>query len=125
MTRGRKSSRNSSGSTGRGNGSTANTLLRQGREALSGAYDQARSTGRSIRRMGSDIDLGASRRSVAHMIEDNPLVLGAVGLGIGMVIGAMMPSVDMRSVRGMGRSMGLDMSSSNRGGSRRGRGKRS
>jgi hypothetical protein len=43
------------------------------------------------------------RKSITSIIEENPLVMGAVGIGIGMVLGAMMPSVEKRAMGMVGR----------------------
>jgi hypothetical protein len=98
------SSRKAARTNGRASSASTTKLLNQGRQAFTGAYDQAVSAGRSLRSsIGSSSwpSVVDRRKSITSMIEENPLVMGAVGLGIGMVLGAMMPSVDMRSM-GMG-----------------------
>ncbi|HTN96371.1 MAG TPA: hypothetical protein VL101_05295 [Nordella sp.] len=70
----------------------AGTALRRGRETLSRAYDWAHEAGGA--RLGT---LRMPRRSdIGHLSETNPLLLGAVGLGLGVAIGTLFP-------RGMGR----------------------
>jgi hypothetical protein len=99
-------SRKAARTNGRASSTSTTKLLNQGKQAFTGAYDQAVSAGRSLRssigssRWPSVVD---RRKSITSMIEENPLVMGAVGLGIGMVLGAMMPSVDMRSMAMGGR----------------------
>lgn len=71
----------------------AGTALRRGRETLSRAYDWAHEAG-SHAHLGS---LRLPRRAdIGHLTEANPLLLGAVGLGLGVAIGTLFP-------RGMGR----------------------
>lgn len=70
----------------------AGTALRRGRATLSRAYDWAHDAGEA--RLGT---LRMPRRSdISHLSEANPLLLGAVGLGLGVAIGTLFP-------RGMGR----------------------
>lgn len=69
----------------------AGPALRRGRETLSRAYDWAHEAGNA--RLGT---LRLPRRSdIGHLTEANPLLLGAVGLGLGVAIGTLFP-------RGMG-----------------------
>ncbi len=67
-------------------------FLNQGRSALSSAYDQVASAGRSLPKISRYVTDGRKRQSITRMIEERPYVLGAVGLGIGMVLAALMPS---------------------------------
>lgn len=70
----------------------AGTALRRGRDTLSRAYDWAHEAGEA--RLGA---LRMPRRSdISHLSEANPLLLGAVGLGLGVAIATLFP-------RGMGR----------------------
>lgn len=70
----------------------AGMALRRGRETLSRAYDWAHDAGSA--HLGS---LRLPRRTdIGHLTEANPLLLGAVGLGLGVAIGTLFP-------RGMGR----------------------
>ncbi len=73
----------------------AGSALRRGREAIGRAYDWAHEAAEGTRlghlRMPHRSDIG-------HLNEANPLLLGAVGLGLGVAIGTLFP-------RGMGRRM--------------------
>lgn len=65
----------------------AGTALRRGRATLSRAYDWAHEAGEA--RLGT---LRMPRRSdIGHLSEANPLLLGAVGLGLGVAIGTLFP----------------------------------
>lgn len=81
-------------SSNRSQGMTAQ-LYRQGRDMVSGAYETAAKAGRSMPR---SIGLRARGKSAYSMLEERPLVMGAVGIGVGMVLGALLPS--MTSHRG-------------------------
>jgi hypothetical protein len=78
----------------------ANTLMSGGRSALNQAYslaEQAGSAGsRAMRNM-------PDTRSLQTMMDERPLLLGAVGLGIGVLIGAMLPSMHGSSGHQRGR----------------------
>lgn len=66
----------------------AGMALRRGRETLSRAYDWAHEAAES-RHLPH---LRMPRRSdIAHLSEANPLLLGAVGLGLGVAIGTLFP----------------------------------
>jgi hypothetical protein len=72
----------------------AGSALRRGRDTINRAYDWAHETAESTH-LGS---MRMPRRSdIAHLTEANPLLLGAVGLGLGVAIGTLFP-------RGMNRS---------------------
>ena len=75
----------------RGNGRAAG-LLAKGRSALSGAYDWAGEAGASMPL--------PSQRSVQSVIDERPLLVGAVGLGIGVILGAFLPSLQARGGSG-------------------------
>lgn len=65
----------------------AGMALRAGRETLTRAYDWAQE--HSNPRFGA---LRMPRRAdISHLREANPLLLGAVGLGLGVAIGSMFP----------------------------------
>lgn len=94
--------------------STSAQLYRQGRDAVTGAYDKAVKVGRAVPQLaGSTRSRG---QSVYSMMEDRPLMLGAVGLGVGMVIAALLPSMTGRSGNRSG-----SRNSGGRSGSRRSR----
>jgi len=71
----------------------AGLALRRGRDTINRAYDWAHEAAGSS-------NLGAlrmpGRRDIAHLAEANPLLLGAVGLGLGVAIATLFP-------RGVGR----------------------
>ncbi|WP_119268697.1 hypothetical protein [Taklimakanibacter deserti] len=74
--------------------SNAGMALRRGRETISRAYGWAHDTAEGAH-LGH---LRMPRRSdIAHLTEANPLLLGAVGLGLGVAIGTLFP-------RGMNRT---------------------
>jgi hypothetical protein len=76
-------------------------LYRQGRDAVSGVYDTASTLGTRARRampkLRGGVDLRSRRESVYSTMEEHPLVIGAVGLGVGMVLAAMLPSMNRRN----------------------------
>jgi hypothetical protein len=78
-------------------------LYRQGRDAVSGVYDTASTIGTRARRampkLRGGVDLRARGESVYSTMEEHPLVIGAVGLGVGMVLAAMLPSMNKRNNR--------------------------
>jgi hypothetical protein len=105
--------RGASGETRRSQGessgtysATASRLMSQGKQALGDAYGWAsEGAGRAFPRAS---DFVPDRRALRNMLEERPLVLGAIGLGLGAMIGMMLPSRFMggnRSGRG-GRSTG-------------------
>lgn len=66
----------------------AGSALRRGRDTINRAYDWAHETAESTH-LGS---MRMPRRSdIAHLTEANPLLLGAVGLGLGVAIGTLFP----------------------------------
>ena len=81
-------------------GSSASRYSARGRDALSGAYSWADSAAREL--PGTLPDM-ASIRSMAN---ERPLMLGAIGLGIGLLIGVMWPANSMMSWQSSGRQRG-------------------
>ena len=80
--------------------SSSDQALRQGRRAIEKAYDWAGEATNMVPRFR---DLRLPRRGDFGAIrEANPLLLGAVGLGIGIVLASLMPS--RFSARAIGRS---------------------
>ena len=77
-------------------GLTAN-LYKQGKDAVSSVYDSAAKAGvrasKAMPDIGRNLDLRSRSRSVYTMMEERPLVVGAVGLGVGMMLAALLPSV--------------------------------
>jgi hypothetical protein len=65
-------------------------FVRQGKRAINRAYDWA---GEAASAMPRFRDLRLPRRSdFGTITEANPLLLGALGLGIGIVLGSLMPN---------------------------------
>lgn len=69
----------------------ASALLSQGKQAVDGAYEWV---AESAERMMPD------RRPLQNLFEEQPLIVGAIGLGIGAVIGMMIPGHAMSSDTG-------------------------
>jgi hypothetical protein len=74
----------------------AGTALRRGRDTINRAYDWAHEAAGSAH-LG-DLRM-PRRRDIAQLTEANPLLLGAVGLGLGVAIATLFP-------RGAGRRSG-------------------
>ncbi len=72
----------------------SSSLYQQGRDALSGAYDTAAKAGRSLPKLSGDLHLRERGQSVYAMMEERPLVMGAVGLGVGIVLATLLPSMN-------------------------------
>jgi len=86
--------KNGKTSTARSLQNSAGRVLRRGRKTLGRAYDWAHEAAESSHLP----QLRMPRRSdIAQLSEANPLLLGAVGLGLGVAIGTLFP-------RGMTRS---------------------
>jgi hypothetical protein len=75
----------------------AGSALRRSRQTIGRAYDWAYEAAEGAH-FGN---LRMPRRSdIAHLTEANPLLLGAVGLGIGVAIGTLFPRGMRRSTSG-------------------------
>ena len=59
---------------------------------LGDAYTWAGEAGSALPRTARQLNL-PDQKSLQTLIDEKPLILGAVGLGIGVVLGAMLPSV--------------------------------
>ena len=110
-----KATRRRSSSRGRSSNanlrSSSDQALRQGRRALDKAYDWAGEATDMVPRLR---DLRLPRRSDFGAIrEANPLLLGAVGLGLGIVLASLMPN--RFSARAIGRFSSGSSRSSRRG----------
>jgi hypothetical protein len=74
----------------------ATKLYREGRDAVSNAYDSATQAGARARialpKLGSKLHLRERSQSVQTMVDEHPLILSAVGLGVGMVLATLLPS---------------------------------
>ena len=73
--------------------SMTSQIYRQGKDAMSGAYDTATKARRAMPRMPSARELREQGQSVYSMMEERPLVLGVVGLGVGIALAALLPSM--------------------------------
>jgi hypothetical protein len=63
--------------------------VRSGRQAVTSAYRMASGLSRSLPSARDMIP--HTPRSLQRMADNNPLLIGAIGLGLGMVLGALMP----------------------------------
>jgi hypothetical protein len=72
-------------------------LYRQSRDAVSSVYDSAAKAGvrasDAMPKIRGNLHLRSRSHAVYAMMEERPLVMGAVGLGVGMVLAALLPSV--------------------------------
>jgi hypothetical protein len=71
-------------------------LYRQGKDAVAGAYETAAKAGRALPSTRQIRDQG---QSVYSMMEERPLVMGAVGLGVGIALAALLPSMSHKRSR--------------------------
>lgn len=73
-------------------------IYRQGREAVSTVYESASEVGarasRAMPDLRHNLNLRARSQSLYTTVEEHPLVIGAVGLGVGMVLAALLPSAN-------------------------------
>ncbi len=65
-----------------GHGANASKLWSKGKRAVEGTYEWV---------AGSAGRVAPDRKSLERLLEDQPYVIGAIGLGIGAVIGMMLP----------------------------------
>ena len=77
-------------SASNGYGQSAAKLMRRGKAAIGTAYSWAGEAGQSLPRTARNLHLPA-HGSMQDYVSDRPLILGAVGLGLGMALGAMLP----------------------------------
>ena len=96
---GRRSARSARAGNGRyslarnlnGLGTSAQQALRAGREAMTSAYGMATSgLSRSLPRARAMVP--HTPRNLQRMVEKNPLIIGVIGIGLGLVLGALMPT---------------------------------
>jgi hypothetical protein len=78
-------------STFAGYSDSAARLIARGKSAFGDAYAWAGEAGSSIPRTTRHLGL-PDQKSLRAMIDDRPLIIGAVGLGIGVALGSMLPS---------------------------------
>lgn len=89
----RKRSAAASGGGGRGrrsSGDNANAGRNTGRSG--GITDWLSKTGQRVADAGSNLSM-PQLGNIESVVENRPVMLGAVGIAIGMVIGAMLPSM--------------------------------
>lgn len=79
-------------STFAGYSDSAARLIARGKSAFGDAYAWAGEAGSALPRTSREFGL-PDQKSLKAMIDDRPLIIGAVGLGIGMALGSMLPSV--------------------------------
>jgi hypothetical protein len=70
---------------------SAARLIARGKSAFGDAYAWAGEVGGTLPKTARQMSL-ANSNSLKNAIEDKPLILGAAGLGIGVIIGSMLPS---------------------------------
>ena len=78
-------------STFAGYSDSAARLIARGKSAFGDAYAWAGEVGGAIPKTARHMTLPNSN-SLKALIEDKPLILGAAGLGIGVVLGSMLPA---------------------------------
>ena len=78
-------------STFAGYSDSAARLIARGKSAFGDAYAWAGEVGSALPKSARYMSLPNSS-SLKSVIEDKPLILGAAGLGIGVIIGSMLPS---------------------------------
>ena len=81
----------SSQSTFAGYSDSAARLIARGKTAFGDAYAWAGEAGSALPRATRQLGL-PDQKSLQALIDDKPLIIGAVGLGIGVVLGSMLPS---------------------------------
>jgi hypothetical protein len=81
-------------STFAGYSDSASRLIARGKTAFNDAYAWAGEKSSALPRTRSDLGL-PDRKSLKAMIDDKPLIIGAVGLGIGVALGSILPTVGL------------------------------
>jgi len=71
--------------------STTDQVVRQGKRVIDRAYDWAGEATSAVPRFARDLRL-PRRSDFGAITEANPLLLGAVGLGLGIVLASLMPN---------------------------------
>jgi hypothetical protein len=70
-------------------GNTTSRLMSRGKQAFGGAYEWAAdSAGRALPRAARHLP---DQRTLQSVFEDRPILLGVIGLGVGAMIGMMLP----------------------------------
>jgi hypothetical protein len=94
-------SRRARKANGNGNGYAAAALetgMREGKSLATKAYEWADEMGRSMPRMARDFRAN-QMSGLKVLTEANPLVLGAIGLGIGVALGTLLPHAGLTEVK--------------------------
>jgi ElaB/YqjD/DUF883 family membrane-anchored ribosome-binding protein len=72
---------------------TTSDMYDRARDTTAGAYDKARdAAGTVTRSMSSALD---STRGVANFMQEQPIVLAGIGVALGAIIGAMLPTTEV------------------------------
>ena len=79
-------------STLAGYSDSAARLIARGKSAFGDAYAWAGEASSGLPKTTRDLGL-PDQKSLKAIIDDRPLIIGAVGLGIGVALGSMLPSV--------------------------------
>jgi hypothetical protein len=79
-------------STFAGYSDSAARLIARGKSAFGDAYAWAGEASSALPKTPRDFGL-PDQKSLKAMVDDRPLIIGAVGLGIGLARGSMLPSV--------------------------------
>jgi hypothetical protein len=72
---------------------SAARFIKRSKAAFGDAYTWAGETGSALPKTVRGLGI-PNQKSMQNFIGEKPFVLGAVGLGIGVVLGAMLPSID-------------------------------
>lgn len=81
-------------STFAGYSDSAARLIARGKAAFGDAYAWAGEAGSALPKATRDLGL-PDQKSLKTMIDERPLIIGAVGLGIGVALGSMLPAVGL------------------------------
>jgi hypothetical protein len=73
--------------------SATGQLFRQGKDAVTGVYQSASKARRAMSKLPKARDIRERGQSMYSMMEQRPLVMGAVGLGIGIALATLLPSM--------------------------------
>ena len=73
---------------------SASRLIARGKSAFGDAYAWAGEAGSALPRSTRDLGL-PDQKSLKALIDDRPLIIGAVGLGIGVALGSMLPTAGL------------------------------
>jgi hypothetical protein len=76
-----------------GYSNSAARLIRRGRAAFGDAYTWAEEAGGALPKKVRNIGM-PGQKSMQNFMGEKPLVLGALGLGIGVMLGSMFPAVN-------------------------------